>query len=177
MSQTATPARPRAPSRPAPARFYRAEAFTAEESLGYLMKRVVASMTQSIERRLQEHDLTDAQWKPLLMMHLGRAATVAELARECTCDAGAMTRMLDRLEAKGLLERARSSEDRRVVNLELTAEGRRTASRIPQVLTDTLNQHLAGFTRDEWLELKGYLERMLANGDGKGRGGCPAGEA
>ena len=71
--------------------------------------------------------------------------------------------MLDRLEAKGLVRRARSSEDRRVVNLELTDEGRDAAGRIPEVLCQVLNAHLRGFSRDEWLQLKGMLGRMLDN--------------
>ena len=83
-----------------------------------------------------------------------------------------MTRMLDRLETKGLLRRVRSSEDRRVVNIELTPDGRVTAGRIPQVLADTLNEHLAGFTREEWHQLKDLLRRVLANGQLKGSG-CP----
>ena len=172
MNSPVTRSRPAA--KPAPARFYRADAFQAEESLGYLMRRAVASLSQSIERGLQAHDLTDAQWKPLFMMYQGRASTVAELARECMCDAGATTRMLDRLEAKGLLVRTRSSEDRRVVNIELTPEGRATASRIPQVLADALNEHLAGFSRDEWQTLKGLLKRVLDNGNGA-KAQCPLG--
>lgn len=162
MSAHPAPTRAR---RSAPARFYRADGWRVEESIGYLMRRVVACLSSSIDHRFEAHDLTHAQWAPLLMIHQGRAGTVAELARECECDGGAMTRMLDRLEAKGLLRRVRSSEDRRVVNIELTPEGRQIAVRVPQVLADTLNDHLAGFSREEWQTLKGYLRRILANAD------------
>jgi DNA-binding MarR family transcriptional regulator len=175
MSPTPATPRPRA-ARPAPARFYRADGWRAEESVGYLMRRVVACLSNSIDRRFEDDDLTHAQWAPLLMIHQGRAGTVAELARECECDAGAMTRMVDRLEAKGLLSRVRSSEDRRVVNIDLTAEGRQIAARVPQVLADTLNDHLAGFSREEWLSLKGYLRRILANADSARGGACPLDE-
>ena len=89
---------------------------------------------------------------------------MAELARECEIDAGAMTRLLDRLEAKQLIRRMRSSDDRRVVNLELTEAGRRAAARIPGVLCEVHNAHLAGFTTAEWEALKSGLQRMLDNG-------------
>jgi len=171
MSPSSVSHRPRS-ARPAPARFYRAEGYSVEDSVGYLMRRAVSCISASIDRRFDEHDLTHAQWAPLFMIHQGRAGTVAELARECQCDAGAMTRMLDRLEAKGLLRRVRSSEDRRVVNIELTSEGRQTAARIPQVLCDTLNDHLAGFTKEEWQTLKGLLRRILANADTVKSGSC-----
>ena len=61
---------------------------------------------------------------PLFLILQGRATTLAELSRELQIDAGALTRTLDRLEAKGLCRRERSTEDRRVVNLALTDESR-----------------------------------------------------
>ena len=91
------------------------------------------------------------------------AAGVAELARTCEMDAGAMTRLLDRLEAKGLLRRTRSPDDRRVVNLELTEEGREAAAKIPVLLSVLQNECLSGFTAEEWQTLKSLLRRVLAN--------------
>ena len=76
---------------------------------------------------------------PLLKLHMGQASTVAELARECQLDAGAMTRLLDRLEAKGLCGACAPTDDRRVVNLELTDEGRAAAEEIPAVLCRVQN--------------------------------------
>ena len=74
-----------------------------------------------------------------------------------------MTRMLDRLEAKGLCQRVRSSDDRRVVNLEITDAGREAAKVIPEVLSRVQNAYLAGFSVEEWETLKSYLRRMLDN--------------
>jgi DNA-binding MarR family transcriptional regulator len=105
------------------------------------------------------------QWKPLLMLKFGQAETAAELARLNCSDTGAMTRMLDRLEAKGLIERTRSAQDRRVVHLKLTAEGHRVADRIPYGLSSVLNEHLAGFSPAEFEQLKSLLQRMIANGE------------
>lgn len=90
---------------------------------------------------------TYPQWFPLHKLHVGTATTVAELARECQLDTGAMTRLLDRLEAKGLCRRVRSLSDRRVVNIELTDEGRNAAEQVPHVLSRVQNEHLAGFDR------------------------------
>lgn len=150
--------------KPVPAAFYQAEAYCTEASVAYLMRRVIASIGQDADRRFESLGLTNAQWVPLLKLHQGDGRTVAELARECTADAGAMTRLLDRLEAKGLVKRVRSTEDRRVVNLELTDDGARAAERIPAVLCEVQNAHLAGFAKSEWQALKTYLGRMLENG-------------
>ena len=147
----------------APKPFYVPENYHPEESVGYLMRRIINTVAGEIEREMAPNGLTNAQWIPLFKLFMGSASTVAELARECQLDAGAMTRLLDRLEAKGLLNRVRSSEDRRVVNLELTDEGRAAAQEIPAALCRVQNAHMKGFTHAEWETLKGLLRRILAN--------------
>jgi DNA-binding MarR family transcriptional regulator len=143
--------------------FYRAEGYKPDDSVGYLMRRIIALIAQGVERELEPKGLTNAQWVPLLKLYMGRASTVAELARTCELDAGSMTRLLDRLEAKQLCRRVRSSDDRRVVNLELTDAGRAAAQEIPAILSRVQNAHLAGFSVEEWQTLKSYLRRILDN--------------
>jgi DNA-binding MarR family transcriptional regulator len=53
--------------------------------------------------------------------------------------------------------------DRRVVNIELTVEGRQAAAGIPEVLSRVQNAHLAGFSLEEFEILKAFLRRMLDN--------------
>ena len=144
--------------------FYKAENYRAEESIGYMMRRILTAVGQSVEIHMCEPGSpTYPQWVPLHKLHIGQATTVAELARECQLDTGAMTRLLDRLEAKGLCRRVRSLADRRVVNIELTDEGRAAAEEVPHVLSRVQNEHLAGFTNEEWQQLKSYLRRILDN--------------
>ena len=141
--------------------FYRAEGYEPNESIGYLMRRIISLIAQAVERELEPKGLTNAQWVPLLKLHMGHGSSVAELARGCDLDAGSMTRLLDRLEAKQLVRRVRSVDDRRVVNLELTKAGQVAAREIPELLSRVQNAHLAGFSADEWQTLKGYLRRIL----------------
>lgn len=148
-----------------PARFYSARTFTAEESVGFLLKRVMLSLTHQIDHRLAPLDLTTAQWSPLMRLKKDGPSTVAELARCQAMDAGAMTRLLDRLEKKGLCKRTRSVEDRRVVYVDLTPEGHAALRNVPAMLSDVLNLHLAGFSEDEWRTLRSLLQRMAENGE------------
>jgi DNA-binding MarR family transcriptional regulator len=154
----------RKPSSDSPTVFYRPEGYEPHESAAYLMKRILACMGAEVDQAFEPRGLTNAQWIPLFKLHRGEASTVAELARECQLDTGAMTRLLDRLEAKGLVTRVRSSEDRRVVNLELTKEGRQAAREIPAVLCKVQNAFLQGLSVAEWQQLKDLLARVLANG-------------
>jgi DNA-binding MarR family transcriptional regulator len=158
------PATTPAPRRTARARagYYGADNYRVEESIGYLMKVTVESLSREIDERMAEHGLTDAQWRPLLLLSQREAQTAAQLARHASCDAGAMTRMLDRIEDKGLVRRVRSTDDRRVQNLELTAEGRHAASVVPRVICEVLNAHLEGLAHDEVDQLKDLLQRVAA---------------
>jgi DNA-binding MarR family transcriptional regulator len=129
------------------------------------MKRIMMSVVHQVDKRLDVHELTSAQWGPLMRLRTTGGSTVAELARWLQVDAGAMTRLLDRLEKKGLCKRVRSTEDRRVVKVELTPEGAAAIQQVPAVLADVMNAHLAGFSKTEWQALKTYLQRMLDTGD------------
>ena len=146
-------------------RFYSPGSYRLDDSVGYLMRRVVASIVRQAETHLEPHGVTHAQWQPLFRLSTeGKPMAILELARELQIDAAAMTRLLDRIEKKGLCKRVRSTEDRRVVMVELTAKGRAVAAVLPTVLSDALNMHLAGFSKAEWQTLIDYLQRMLKNG-------------
>jgi len=75
-----------------------------------------------------------------------------------------MARMLERLEAKGLVERHRSSVDRRVVEVRLLEPGASTAAQVADVLEGALKDHLAGFSANERKRPHELLERMRING-------------
>lgn len=160
-----TPAPDHATSSAPPADFYCASNFEPELSVGLLMRRVLHSIVQQVDRRLSAQDLTHAQWVPLYRLMRSQSSTVAALARDLHADAGALTRAIDRLQAKGLVQRERSTTDRRVVQLVLTDAGRALAGLVPEVLSDVLNAHLAGFSPTEWQTLVGMLQRMQNNGE------------
>ena len=153
------------PRTPPPAKFYQPASFCAQESVGYLMKRIMLSIVHQADKRLDAHGLTSAQWGPLMRLRSAGNCTVAELARWAQVDAGAMTRLLDRLEKKQLCKRVRSTEDRRVVLVELTPEGEAAITEVPAVLAEVMNAHLSGFSKADWLTLKTYLGRMVETGD------------
>ncbi|KRD25129.1 MULTISPECIES: MarR family winged helix-turn-helix transcriptional regulator [Acidovorax] len=144
--------------------FYNAGQLQPENSVGYLMRKVMSSIRTQADAQLSSHELTYAQWLPLFKLSLNETATVASLARDLETDPASMTRSLDRMEAKGLVVRERSTVDRRVVQLKLTAEGQRIAALVPPVLADVLNGHLSDFSHDEWQLLLSMLRRMLVNG-------------
>lgn len=143
---------------------YSLKNYSIEESVGYLLRRTGSQLTLTLDRALSEFDITHAQMGIYLkLLHCKQHSTAADLAREMMVDTGAMTRMLDRMEEKELIKRTRSSEDRRVVHVELTAKGRQLAEQVTQVAVDALNHHLRGFSAQDITQLKDFLRRMIAN--------------
>ncbi|KVE30947.1 MarR family winged helix-turn-helix transcriptional regulator [Burkholderia sp. TSV86] len=144
--------------------------YQMNDSVGYLMSRVKSLMSSLITQRTQtELGITGTQASMLFRLAIGHCSTAAELAREFGIDASAVTRLLDRVEKRGLLRRVRCSNDRRVVRLELTDEGQALASRMPAIFRSVLDQVLEGFTPEEVGFLKSMLRRILSN-----FGECPA---
>jgi DNA-binding MarR family transcriptional regulator len=74
-----------------------------------------------------------------------------------------MTRMLDRLERKGLIRRVRCGDDRRKVILELTADGKAVYPKLVATYVAVLNRFLHGFSKADARQLETLLSRMLAN--------------
>jgi len=164
MSTLRRPASSPRGARPAASAHYAGDHYAIDDSYGYLMRRVQASLLRHIDKHFRPYELTAMQWGPLLLLAQNKGDTAAARARALDIDTGAMTRMLDRLEAKKLVRRTRSTGDRRVLLLELTADGRRIVEQVPHVLSDVLNLHLRGFTRTEVRQLLDFLRRLLANG-------------
>lgn len=145
--------------------FYVPGQYRADESVGYLMRQVLSSILAQADDQLAAYDLTYVQWLPLYKLSTGECDTVASMAKCLGLDPAALTRSMDRLEAKGLVRRERSTQDRRVVHLVLTPAGTEVARHVPAVLANVLNGHLKGFTPQEWQQMVQLLRRMLANGE------------
>lgn len=80
-----------------------------------------------------------------------------------------MTRMIDRLEAMGLVTRSRTAEDRRVVLVRLTIKGRDLLARLDQPLVDMHMEHFSHMDQDELFRLYQLLQKAQA-GQGEGMG-------
>ena len=144
---------------------YTPENYNPEDSIGRLISDVSGRLLTAFDDEMTGMGITGAQWVILMRIATGCGSTAAELCRFSRYDTGSMTRMLDRLEEKGLIRRVRSDKDRRVVCLELTEQGRELYPLMPPVAIKVLNAHLRGFSRAELDQLKAFLQRMRANSE------------
>ncbi len=155
---------------PACCEAYSLDAYEPTRGLGMLLGRLRGELLTTIDRelaadeRLASLDMTAAQLIIIANLAADKEPRCAsDLCKGISYDAGAMTRMLDRLESKGLLRRERAASDRRLVYLELTEQGRELYPVMKDISRRVLNRFLEGFEPHEVQQLEGYMRRMLAN--------------
>ncbi len=131
--------------------------------LGFLLSAVRSTIWSSIEAELQPLDITAAQFVVFNSIALGKGRTIGEFCRLLGYDSGAMTRLLDRIEKKGLIRRVANPEDRRSFLLELTPESKALFPQARRRVQAVFRRLLAGFDEAQAAALKQSLEQLLAN--------------
>ncbi|MEH3158625.1 MAG: MarR family transcriptional regulator [Sphingomonas taxi] len=140
--------------------FYSDSNFDPENSIGYLIRRSEQLGTAALEPVFAAADITKTQWSALVAVHFNRATTCAELARDLGHDKGATTRLVDTLEERGWITRARTDDDRRVVKLTLTPAGSTIAAEIRDVVIGMWNGWLRDWEGGDITELIRLLQRL-----------------
>jgi DNA-binding MarR family transcriptional regulator len=144
-------------------RHYTKATFNVTESVGFQLVRARNLIVAEMDGALKDFDISSQQMAILLMLRRKLATTPLEMSKMLGMDTGLMTRMLDKLEAKGLLVRSRDRQDRRVVNLSLTKDGTAVADQVPEVAVEVLNARLKAFTKDEVAELRRLLRKFAGD--------------
>ncbi len=136
---------------------------TAQVGLGFWVGTLSSAMKNSLNRRLEPFDITSAQWAILETCYEGEANSVSTLCRYIPVDAAAVSRQVDRLVAKGLVQRRRRTKDRRTVRITLTAAGRELVPRIAPLAYANNDQFLKRLDSTEQLDLMRMLQKILGN--------------
>ena len=135
----------------------------ARHGISRLINRVRVEIIDALDRELAPFDITAPQLFVLSSVANGEADSAASLCKSISYDPGAMTRMIDRLQQKGLVRRIPHPEDRRAMNLELTVAGKALYPQLLAAKDAVAAQFLRGFDKDEQKQLEGFLLRMIAN--------------
>ena len=107
--------------------------------------------------------LSHVQCHVLHLIEPGQPLPMSRLAEVLSCDASNVTGLVDRLEARGLVERRPSPEDRRVKVLELTETGARARGEMLRHMTGRPHP-LSSLTVEERRALVAILERLVGEG-------------
>jgi DNA-binding MarR family transcriptional regulator len=139
---------------------YHVSTYTAQFSVGYLMKRAHSLMLDVMEPVFEARGFTFIQYVILSWLRDGIAVNPGELCAKYRHDSGAMTRVIDQLVERGLLERVRRDRDRRKVELQLTPTGRDVVEELVPLVVEKLNLALSDFTTEEVQEFLRLLIKL-----------------
>jgi DNA-binding MarR family transcriptional regulator len=135
------------------------EALLLDNQLCFLLYGASRAVTQLYQPLLEPLGLTYPQYLVLLVLWESDGASVRTLCDRLYLDSGTLTPLVTRLEAAGLVRRVRSREDARVVDVHLTAAGKRmkrAARAVPTALLCRL-----GLPMRELARVRGDLQRLF----------------
>ena len=142
---------------------YDLRSFSSRDAVGARVALARKAIAEEFGRELEPLGLSVQQALVVIMVGEHRAGTAADMCRQLSHDAGAMTRLVDKLESLKLVRRVRESHDRRSARLELTKEGKSVYAQVMRVQVDVLNRMLRGFAKSEVRTLERLLARILEN--------------
>lgn len=134
--------------------------------------RQVAIQMFGAERRLRSRDhsrsgsLTHAQLRALATIGREQAMTAGQLAKAADLNPATVTAMLDQLEELNVVQRQRSTEDRRVCNVSLTPEGWQLLERKRAYWNSLWSEHFAGFSDRDLEVAAAVIQEITAIYDG-----------
>ena len=133
-----------------------------------LLPKLVARLTEAHDHALAPTGLTTKQASILLSCELQEANTPVDLASLHGLEVSSITRMVERLERKGLLKCTRSREDRRQVIVQITAKGRNALHQAVPIASHVARHAWKGVTKKERVVLERIVARVMSNLDHRG---------
>lgn len=129
------------------------------------MSRVIKKTWYTGGRLTEQYDLTQPQLFTMWQLQENGPITMGELSELLTVTHGVATRMVDRLLKKGMVERSRDENDRRVVLISLTRLGTRVTTEAIADINVTIRgvfKDVPQRDREEYLALLGRIEEAQA---------------
>ena len=115
-----------------------------EVAVSTLVFHLGRELRTALDRRFESHGITSQQAALLLLSRLLKEPSPIKMAARLGTDAAGMTRLLDRLESKGLVRRHRHPDDRRSIVIEVTEEGQALLPRVGPAFGRTAAARRAG---------------------------------
>ncbi len=132
------------------------------------LRRVFQVVNERSKRAERETGLTGPQLWTIKVVAESGPVKISELARRMYLHPATVGGILDRLEAKGLVERTRSRQDRRVVRVALTSQGEELVATSPEVVQGLLVTGLEHLGTDKVRNIAAGLEDMVRILDAEG---------
>ena len=137
--------------------------FDLDNSLGFIINRTAAKLKRELQRSFEPYDVTPEQWVLLNRLWANDGIPQNQIADSTNKDQPNVTRIIDRLEEKGLVERRPDPNDRRAFGIFLTSKGRGLQDQLVSLASDLLGKALRGVSQDELSLVKILLNKIYEN--------------
>jgi MarR family transcriptional regulator, organic hydroperoxide resistance regulator len=134
-----------------------------DNSIGYLLRDSSRRILDDLTSRLETHGITLPQYFVLRELWQEEGLMQREVANRVGVLEPTMVTTLDALERLGLIERVRSTVDRRKTHVQLTTAGRKMRDTLHGYAADVLDRALAGISNDEIAQLRRLLQQIKGN--------------
>ena len=138
---------------------------TNQPTLGFVLHEVARLLKRRFEQKAKELGLTRAQWQTLAYLNVHEGIHQGKLADILEIESITLVRILDKLEARGLIERRQHPTDRRMWQLYLREDARPLIAAMQKIGDATRAEALAGVTdadRELLLQTLKTMKRNLA---------------
>lgn len=136
---------------------------SAANNVGFLLHDVARQMRITYDRRMRQLGLTRSQWWVMTYLYFNEGISQTELSSILDVERATLGRLLDRLEAKGWVERRAHPNDRRVKRVYLTGEVEPLMQTMRAMAADVRGVALEGITPQEHELLIALLTKIKAN--------------
>lgn len=137
--------------------------FNLEDCLAYLASRNAKDLADALEKRVAPHGITRVQWMVLYYADKNPGVTIKHLADIMGIKEPSAVRLVDKVEADGLLMRVPHPEDRRIRTLELTEAGEKLNREVTAVVEKFKDDAIAGIPVKDMDTFRKVLETMVEN--------------
>jgi DNA-binding MarR family transcriptional regulator len=136
---------------------------TLEKSVGFLLNRAARSMKRGLEARLADYGITATQYVVLALLAKTDGLSQTQLGNRLSFDNPTITGVIDRMERDGLVERRRTSGDRRVFNIFLSDRARAILTDINSIAHEVNERALESYSSREKAVLISMLTTIWKN--------------
>jgi DNA-binding MarR family transcriptional regulator len=134
-----------------------------DDFLPYLLNRIANRLNTDLVDDLKEMGLSQQHWRILAVLATTKARTISELVVYTVTPQSTLSRMVDRMERDGLVDKSGVDGDGRYVTVRLTAAGREAFDSILPIAMRHYERSLDGFTAEERETLLRLLQKLLSN--------------
>src|ERR1700691_5368402 len=131
-----------------------------EDHLGYHLRCLSNFVSQSFAEKLESEDVSVAQWVVMRVLYDNEDATLNEEEEEVVVDKSALSRMVERLVQKNLVNR-KEGGDRRSVSLTLTSAGKRLVPKLAKLADENDKAFFSSLSQKQRNELLKTIRQLL----------------